>query len=126
MADDLVFIRNFSTFPSVMKATAILYLLLEIAQGLLLHPYQTMQSLVRDKVFVWLALLPTVVLALVTVFWKCVFVLVVQLLISCQAAPAICELLPFVSTWITFFCLYWQILLLYLMFRFSAAFKNAV
>lgn len=102
-----------------------IYSLGQITLGLLLHPYQTMQSLVRDRVFVWMSLLPTVVLALVTLVWRFLIVPIVSLVFSCQnLSVAVCEVLPFVSNVITFFCLYWQVLLLYLMFRFSWGFRQ--
>lgn len=104
---------------------SVVYSLAQISGGLLLHPYQTMQSLVRDRVFVWMTLLPSVILALITVFWRFIFVPVVSGFFSCTATDFIgCEWLPFVSNWITFFCLYWQVLLLYLLMRFSRIYKS--
>jgi hypothetical protein len=103
---------------------SVIYSISQITGGLLLHPYQTMQSLVRDKVFVWMALLPTLVLALVTVAWKVAVVPLVRLFFSCSSANFVgCERLTFASNWLTFFCIYWQILLLYLLIRFSRVFK---
>lgn len=97
----------------------------QIGLGLLLHPYQTMQTLVADKVFVWMTLFPSGVLAIVTILWRFLIVPTVRMIFSCQRTPIwACETLPFFSNWLTFFCLYWQILLLYLLFRFSAAFKK--
>ncbi len=103
---------------------SVLYSLAQITFGLLVHPYQTMQSLVLDKVFVWMSLLPTLVLSLVTISWRWGVVPVVRLVFSCQSTHFVgCNWLNFSSNWITFFCIYWQILLLYLLFRFSRAFK---
>lgn len=102
-----------------------IYSLGQITLGLLFHPYQTMQSLVQDKVFVWMTLLPTGVLALITLLWKLLIVPVVQLVFSCQnASLPVCAILPFISNSLTFFCIYWQLMLLYLLLRFSQAFKN--
>jgi hypothetical protein len=96
------------------------YSLVQITLGLLLHPYQTMQMLVEDKVFVWMALLPSGVLGLVTVVWRYGVVPVVRLVFSCQQSGlAVCEAMPFFSNWITFFMIYWQVLLMYLLFRFE-------
>lgn len=104
---------------------SITYSIGQITLGLLLHPYQTMQSLVEDKVFVWMTLLPTGVLAIVTVWWRFLIVPTVKLVFSCQKTGLIdCSWLPFFSNWLTFFCIYWQILLLYLLFRFAAVFKK--
>jgi len=119
----------------------------QITQGLLVHPYQTMQSLVREKVFVWMTLLPTFVLGIVTVFWRGLMVPVVQLIFSCEggstgwlgwvvreifqkpewlsmSAAGSCQALPFISYWMVFFCLYWQIMLIYLLFRFRMIFRD--
>lgn len=38
--------------------TSFLYAIAQITGGLLLHPYQTMQSLTREKVFAWMTFLP--------------------------------------------------------------------
>ena len=88
----------------------------QIALGLLLHPYQTMQSLVQEKVFVWMVLLPSAVLAVVTMVWRAMGVGV--------AGEMNFAMLTFFSDWFTFFCLYWQILLLYLFFRFWNVFES--
>jgi hypothetical protein len=107
-----------STFSSSMYSVS------QIGLGLFLHPYQTMQSLVQEKVFVWMTLFPSIVLAVVTVTWKMLIVPVVRLVFSCQTTHFFgCNFLPFLSNWITFYCLYWQILVLYLFFRFSKVFK---
>lgn len=126
---------------------SLFYSLGQITQGLLLHPYQTMQSLVREKFFVWMSLLPTVVLVGVTLVWKVVLVPVVHVVFSCDGgstgwlgwlvrdvlgrpewlslgAVGGCSALPFISNWITFFCVYWQAMLIYLLFRFGWGFKR--
>jgi hypothetical protein len=101
------------------------YSIVQITQGLLVHPYQTMQALVQEKVFVWMSLLPSLFLAVVTIVWRFGIVPLVQLVFSCeQSGLGICEFLPFFSNWLTFFCIYWQTLLLYLLFRFSWAFSK--
>ena len=97
----------------------------QIGFGLILHPYQTMQSLVQDRVFVWMTLLPTAILALVTTSWRFVIVPLVKLVFSCQSNNlVVCNFLPFTSNLLTFFCIYWQLMLLYLLLRFSLAFKD--
>jgi hypothetical protein len=102
------------------------YAIFQIGSGLLVHPYQTMQSLVQEKLFVWMVLLPSFMLALVTLGWRFGIVPLVRLIFSCKATAFIgCDALPFVSDWITFFCLYWQILLFYLLFRFTTVFRRA-
>ncbi len=105
--------------------SSLLYSLSQIGVGLILHPYQTMQGLVSDKVFIWMTLFPMGVLAVVTILWRFFIVPTVRLIFSCQQTQLFaCDLLPFLSNWITFFCIYWQILLLYLFFRFWVAFKS--
>ncbi len=102
-----------------------MYSIGQISLGLLVHPYQTMQSLVEDKVFIWMALLPTGFLAILTVFWRFLIVPLVRIVFSCQATGFfLCHYLEFVSNWITFFCIYWQILLLYLLLRFHKVFHS--
>jgi hypothetical protein len=100
-----------------------LYSVSQLGLGLFLHPYQTMQSVVQEKVFVWMALTPTAVLAVATVLWRFGIVPAVRLIFSCQQHSAwVCGWLPFVSNWLVFFCIYWQILLFYLLFRFTLVF----
>lgn len=86
---------------------SIFYALGQISQGLLFHPYQTMQSLVREKVFVWLSFLPMMILGM---GW------LVGMLVSFLALPV------FLVNWFLFFCLYWQCLLFYLLIRFLIGF----
>lgn len=103
---------------------SVIYSLGQITLGLLLHPYQTMQSLVKDKVFVWMSLLPTLVLGLVTMLWRFLIVPVVSSVFSCRATDFVgCEFLPFTANTLTFFCVYWQVMLLYLLFRFRGVFR---
>lgn len=99
------------------------YSLGQITLGLLVHPYQTMQLLVEDKVFVWMSLLPTLILAVLTIFWRFLLVPMVQVVFTCQTSSLwACEWLSFVSNFVTFYCIYWQVLLMYLLFRFRAIF----
>jgi len=86
------------------------------ALGLLLHPYQTMQLLIKQRIFVWVVLTPTV-------FWIILVAsnnyLLAPLMsrwdISCQEITSV---FSFMRTWITSFALYWQLMLFYLLFRF--------
>lgn len=104
---------------------SVIYSLFQISQGLLFHPYQTMQSLVREKVFVMLTLLPTLFLALTTIFWRLIFVPTVRMVFSCQVSGFIaCDWLPLIANWLIFFCIYWQVLLLYLFYRFSKVLRD--
>ncbi len=97
----------------------------QVALGLLLHPYQTMQSLVKGKVFVWMTVTPLYILAAATVLWKFLVVPLAQILFSCSTKYYVsCDLLSFVSNTVVFFCLYWQVLLLYLLLRFKLIVRN--
>ncbi len=107
-------------FLFVIKSLA--YSIAQITQGLLLHPYQTAQSLVRERVFAWMLWLPTLTVGSIYFFWKLILVPMVRLVFSCQESGfGMCGLLPLFSDWLLFFCLYWQILLLYLWIRFAVA-----
>lgn len=95
-----------STFYSVLQASA----------GLLIHPYQTMQHLVEDKVFMWLTFLP---IPLIFVFF----------LIWWFALQSFFRTIPYIGAWAFTliwggsFLLFWQILLFYLFVRFLMALK---
>lgn len=99
------------------------YALGQITLGLLLHPYQTMQSLVRDRIFIWMTGLPTVVFILAKVFWHFLLVPAVRFVFSCAESGFWgCELIPFFANWLVLFCLLWQVLLGYLLLRFVLVF----
>jgi hypothetical protein len=101
------------------------YSLGQITTGLLLHPYQTMQSLVKQKIFIWMSFLPTIFLSFLVIFWKFAVVPTVQLVFSCKTIHFFaCDWLHLLSNTIIFFCIYWQILLLYLLIRFILVYKK--
>lgn len=101
------------------------YSVFQITQGLFLHPYQTMQSLVRDRVFFWMTFLPVGVWVCVQLAWDFIVVPVVRLAFSCTHNPFWgCELIPFVARWLLYFCILWQVVLLYLFVRFLYAFSK--
>ncbi|MFH2118386.1 MAG: hypothetical protein ABII10_01470 [Candidatus Paceibacterota bacterium] len=103
--------------------TSLLYSVGQITQGLFLHPYQTMQLLVREKVFFWLSFLPTGVWVVARLFWGLVMVPLVRLVFSCnQTGFTGCSFIPFFARWLLYFCVLWQLVLLYLLVRFSYAF----
>lgn len=135
-------------FVKHMMIRSFLYSSAQISQGLIFHPYQTMQSLVQEKVFVWMSLLPTVFMAFVTIFWKIMLTPLIGMIFSCRegsegwmrwlivdvfnrpfwlsyGATQSCRVLPFISDWLIFFCIYWQIMLLYLLFRFKNVFGRS-
>jgi len=105
--------------------SSLLYSILQITGGLLLHPYQTMQSLVKDRVFVWLTLLPTFFLGLVTISWRLIIVPWVSSFFSCALSGFfLCDYLIFLGNFLSLFCFYWQLMLLYFLIRFSTVFKQ--
>lgn len=95
-----------------MAILSIFYALGQICQGLLLHPYQTVQSLVREKIFMWMIFLPISILTFVIVFWRQVVLSIVLI-----------NLPHFLIYWFIFYCIYWQGLLLYLLVRFLIGFR---
>lgn len=106
------------------------YALGRFAIGLLIHPYQTMQLLVEEGVFVWLAFLPAMILGFATAAWRALLLPILRISsrFICQGWQQTClglgtAWMSFAATWIVVFCIYWQILLLYLLFRFYTAFK---
>jgi hypothetical protein len=102
-----------------------LYAVGRISLGMLLHPYQTLQSVVREKVFLWLSILPGVLLVFLIINWRIWTLPVLEILFECQPNyPFICHGVRWVATWVSFFCLYWQILVGYLTIRFLLAFKD--
>jgi hypothetical protein len=106
-------------------AASIFYSLGQITLGLLLHPYQTMQSLVEDKVFVWMTLLPTGVYVVAKALWHFIIIPVVHYVFSCSSSNFLgCDLIPFFANWLVLFCVFWQILLLYLLLRFFLIFRT--
>jgi len=88
------------------------YSVFQIIQGLLLHPYQTMRQLVRDKVFVWMMYSPILLWIFALFVWK----LFEILLFSVFPYPGFWI---FLALWFTVGIGMYQILLLYLMVRFS-------
>lgn len=99
------------------------YALGRFSLGLLVHPYQTMQLLVEQKVFVWLTLLPTLILGILTVIWKKI-ILLALLAIFNNSSLELDTYYSFLSTWVTVFIIYWQAMLFYLLIRFKLAFDG--
>ncbi|MFA6814372.1 MAG: hypothetical protein GX943_01455 [Candidatus Pacebacteria bacterium] len=94
---------------------SLIYSLAQIVLGLFLHPYQSMQNLVRDKVFIPLMFLPTL---LAGIFY---FLFAWWLLALFYDSSLFFRL---VYRSFFFFFLFWQILLIYLFWRFRRAFRN--
>ena len=107
------------------KIISAIYSLFQISQGLLLHPYQTMQSLVCEQVFIWMSFLPSIFLVSLTLIWRYVLFIILNFFLSqiFLIAPLV-SAMKFFGNWLIFFCLYWQIVLGYLLFRIREAWKN--
>lgn len=100
-----------------------LVLLGKVVQGLFLHPYQTMQGLVKEKVFVWLSFIPLFFLFLSFI----VSFFAGKLIVSCDFVQLINwqlikQIIIFIFNWWLVFLIFWQALLIYLLFRFALAF----
>lgn len=81
--------------------------------GLLIHPYRSMQLLVRNKVLIPFALYPVILLLLILLLLNVIDV--VGLLYQQSF------LFSFLVQWLLFYCFYWQLILLYLFLRFYLA-----
>lgn len=88
------------------------YSLFQIIQGLLIHPYQTMRQLVREKVFIWMTFSPIFLWMFSLFVWKILEVL----LFSLFPYPGFWV---FLALWFTVGIGMYQILLFYLLLRFS-------
>ncbi len=87
----------------------------QLLLGLLLHPYRSMQLLVKNKV-----LLPFI-------FYPILIVLGFDLLLEISLITSIYNLVfwfRFFYQTVLFFCFYWQLVLFYLWFRFNRAFSK--
>ncbi len=97
---------------------SVLALFGQVIQGLLLHPYQTMQNLVREKIFAWLSFVPIVLLIFswgLHYFYQVVFM-------GCEVFISFLPVAQFIFEWWLSFLVYWQLLLFYLLLRFAWAF----
>lgn len=105
--------------------SSFVYSLFQIAQGLIFHPYQTMQSLVREKVFAWMSFLPTIFLIILTLIWRYgIQTLILMFFPQLFDRVILVKLVKFLANWLIFFCLYWQMVLAYLLVRFYKAWKK--
>lgn len=104
---------------------SVFYSLGQITLGFLLHPYQTMQMVVKDQVYNWMVLIPMTTLFGIILFWKNLFVPFVRIFFSCsQTNLFLCNWLPFISKVVILYCWLWQVLLLYLFIRFFLLFRK--
>ena len=98
------------------------YALGRFSFGLLVHPYQTMQLLAEQKLFGWLAFLPSGLLLTLFVLRK--LALPPLLLTLRITAPMPTELISFFYLWLVLFFVYWQVMLIYLLIRFKRIFND--
>jgi len=102
-----------------------LYAVGRISLGMIVHPYQTLQSVVQEKVFLWLTILPSVLLLILMLNWRFWILPNLEIWFDCYPHyPYICTGVRILAAWISFFCLYWQLLVGYLTMRFLLAFKK--
>jgi len=109
---------------------SIIYAIGRFSLGLLTHPYQTMQLLNEQKIFIWLSLLPSIVLMILSMSWRLILQPLlwlgaeyIEFLDKILQMNLVVEMGSFVMIWVICFCFYWQVMVLYLLFRFSSVFK---
>jgi hypothetical protein len=103
--------------------SSLFYSIGQLSLGLLLHPYRTMQMLVEDKVFVWMALIPTLLLGFSTIVWRFLLMPFLNIVLLDYSDQTIKVFMLLLTNWFTFYMFFWQILLLYLLFRFSTVLR---
>lgn len=102
-----------------------IYAVFRISAGMILHPYQTLQSVVQEKIFLWLTILPAATLFILMLNWRFWILPNLEIWFECYPNyPLICHAVRGVAAWISFFCLYWQLLVGYLTVRFLLAFRR--
>lgn len=92
---------------------SLIYSSTQMFLGLFLHPYRSMQLLVKNGVLLPFIFYPTLIGIVFCLFLK------IDLIFSAYQSLF---LLKFIYQMIVFFCFYWQLALFYLWFRFSRAF----
>lgn len=112
------------SFPSKTKSVywffSLIYAMFEVVQGLFFHPYQTVQFLVKKRLFKILIFFPGFCLLLV---WFLGLFLGKFSQYDFMFLDS--SWIVFVKYWIVYFCILWQIVLFYLFFRFWYAWRNS-
>lgn len=106
--------RTPEKLESLSPLASLLYSTGQLSLGLFLHPYRSMQILVRGKVFSPFAFLPSLLFLL--------FYFIFEKISYFQVIFSEIFLLRFSKQLLLSFLFYWQVILLYLLFRFSRAF----
>lgn len=94
---------------------SLIYSSVQMLLGLFLHPYRSMQLLVKNGVLLPFVFYPTLLGIIFYLFLKIDLFLFIYNSIF---------LLRFVYQMVIFFCFYWQLALFYLWFRFNRAFSK--
>jgi hypothetical protein len=88
------------------------YLICKTSFGLILHPYQTIQTLYQGHSLFLFVITPTIYFTLATLIWRFVLRPFVTHFLT-----ASCPLM-LIKTTIVFFALFWQLSLIYLLTKF--------
>lgn len=98
--------------------------LIQLSWGLLIHPYQSIYSLLEKKRYQWLILLPSLIFLVVKICWLLIIVPITQLFFSCSTNYFFgCRIIAMFANWFSFFFIMWQVMLLYLAVRIARARK---
>ncbi len=107
--------KNHSQHRLLLILESLIYSSGQMFLGLLLHPYRSMQLLVKKQI-----LLPFI-------FYPAFFTLILYFLLKVALFANLydgCFLFRFSYQLLLFFCFYWQLALFYLWFRFNSAFAK--
>lgn len=88
------------------------YFCSKITFGLLIHPYKTLLATLRERFCRFLIFSPTFFFIFLTILWRLLFRPLILHFFS-----ATCFLM-IIKTSVLFFCLFWQLTLIYLFFKF--------
>ena len=109
--NSFAFLSQKDSFLGVLAA--LIYAGGQIFLGLLLHPYRSMQLIVRGKVFLPLAFSPLIFMLLLALLTKTT---------GFWSLYTTVFLFRFLFSLLFFFCFYWQLMLVYLLLRFTRVF----
>ncbi len=94
---------------------SLLYSSVQLLVGLVLHPYRSMQLLVRNKILLPFAFYPTLIGLILYLLFQIDFIYPIYQSFF---------LIKFFYQVALFFCFYWQLALFYLWIRFSRVFNR--
>jgi len=100
----------------------------QIILGLLLHPFQTMFMLWRDKYWLWTVFAPLGFLIAAIVLWEIISFILVSFLGAIvtlvKHTPSLLFSFEVLKWWVFYFCFIWQFVLLGLLVKFYLFFRN--